>query len=527
MFSLSSGTLVCSFSNGYLIYFKLPSLHVLEVIKAHNPNSLGGSSQPVRTTKLNITRMESRLPTTLSKTFQDAITITRALSIRYLWIDSLCIIQDDKQDWEKESGQMASIYEHAYLVISAAHASDGSKGCFSNHPAPEETLRPFHNHKTPDGSIIPFYLRYKTQISHEPFESHYPFYTYKAVLPLHYRAWALQERILATRIVHFTTEELVWECHTGLMCECMGMDYSISISYPNQKLLKQLWRELIRGDSHDPDPRYDHFGIWQLMLTTYSRLDITEPSDRLPALSGLAKKMQAAGAGNYLAGLWENNLLRDLLWSVNPYAGPTRRADPWQSPSWSWAGLQLGRRQYISHSDSSVAPGRETIRVNSDNLMLAADKKMATTVKEIDCKAASKNDKTGRISQGASLTISAPTISISAIIELKRYRYPVVELHKSGRALQFGADCMLDFLSNDNDKRTFKVVCAWIGTLCYNSIILPQILVLRASSGIGGVAATPGAYERVGVISSYVDYGDAETLVEWFREAELREVKIV
>jgi len=86
---------------------------------------------------------------------------------------------------------------------------------------------------------------------------------------------------------------------------------------------------------------------------------------------------------------------------------------------------------------------------------------------------------------------------------------------------------MLDFLSNDNDKRTFKVVCAWIGTLCYNSIILPQILVLRASSGIGGVAATPGAYERVGVISSYVDYGDAETLVEWFREAELREVKIV
>jgi hypothetical protein len=51
----------------------------------------------------------------LCKTYKDAIALTHALGISFLWIDSLCIIQDDAADWEAESGNMASIYENSYL----------------------------------------------------------------------------------------------------------------------------------------------------------------------------------------------------------------------------------------------------------------------------------------------------------------------------------------------------------------------------------------------------------------------------
>lgn len=511
----------------FTIYFNLRSSDILEATNTHTLNYLGGSSQPVRTTKLNISRMESRLPRLLTKTFRDAITITRSLSVQYLWIDSLCIIQDDKQDWEKESGLMASIYENAYLVISAAHASDGSKGCFSEHPAPKETLTPFYSHITLDGSSIPFYLRHETQISHQAYQSNTLFILWESSVPLHFRAWALQERILATRIVHFTDEELVWECHKSVRCECMSMDHDSS--HINNPLLKQLWRVGIRGDDHSPGPKYNRFSIWHTILETYTRLDITKPSDRLPALSGLAKKMQGAGAGNYLAGLWENNLLCDLLWMGGTYSTNTKRAGTWQSPSWSWAGLQLEPDEWISHTFSNYAVvAGTTISLNTHNLMLAAKNEMATTVNKIECKAAGY-DETGEVSQGASLTISAPTISVSAIANLKQDRNCKMEIHKGGQVLHFKADCMADFSSNDHDKGTFNLVCVWIGTIRFEDWILPQTIVLRRSNGIGGVAATPNAYERVGVLypMGYPNNSDAETITEWFKDAELRVVKIV
>jgi hypothetical protein len=63
----------------------------------------------------------------LPKTFQDAVTVTRGIGVRYLWIDSLCIVQDDTDDWEKEAGK---IYERAILTIAASGAQDSTKGCF-------------------------------------------------------------------------------------------------------------------------------------------------------------------------------------------------------------------------------------------------------------------------------------------------------------------------------------------------------------------------------------------------------------
>ena len=91
-----------------------------------------GSSALLRTTESNIDAHKEEIPrTVLSKTFQDAITTTQELAIRYLWIDSTCILQDDKEDWEVQSGQMASIYSNAQVVLAATDAENGTKGFLS------------------------------------------------------------------------------------------------------------------------------------------------------------------------------------------------------------------------------------------------------------------------------------------------------------------------------------------------------------------------------------------------------------
>ena len=71
-------------------------------------------------------------PNTLSKTFRDAIKVTRHLGIRYIWIDSICIIQDSREDWEAESTMMGQVYRHCECCIAATAASDGTFGCFVN-----------------------------------------------------------------------------------------------------------------------------------------------------------------------------------------------------------------------------------------------------------------------------------------------------------------------------------------------------------------------------------------------------------
>ncbi|PMD47126.1 hypothetical protein L207DRAFT_575925 [Hyaloscypha variabilis F] len=426
-----------------------------------------------------MSQMESGITMVLSKTFQDAIIITRSLSVRYLWIDSLCIIQDDEHDWEIESSRMASVHENAYLVISAARASDGSKGCFSNQWGLDNADIPIYEYTMLDGSIVPFYLRIDKQISHHEYD---PVLASKKLpdsqrLSLHTRSWALQERILVTRIVHFTGQELVWECRT-----------SNSHAVANSAIDGTM------------------FGAF--------------------ALSGLATKFQAAGAGNYAAGLWTENIFSDLLWMTNT---PVERPPSWLAPSWSWASLQLESNSPISHSVSEEILGR-TRALDTRNLVLEPGGRMATTLVDIRCEA-SGEDPTGRVRPGAFLKISAPIISVALA------NAPLLgekgSITKQGALVEFVADAMIYFADLCADGNTLNLFCVFIGTMQDGTAIIPQALVLRKSKGIGGVAATPDSYERVGLMYavSYLNINKynnpPQTMLEWFRKAEVKVVKIV
>ncbi|KAH8648307.1 heterokaryon incompatibility protein-domain-containing protein, partial [Tricladium varicosporioides] len=253
-----------------------------------------GSSQPLRTTKATLHEGESGIAWhLLPQTFQDAMIVTRRLSIRYLWIDSLCIIQDDELDWQRESTRMAFIYGNAYLVISATHAAQGSTGCFSER-LPQMLC---YIHKTSNNDEIPIYVEPASEI-HSSFESLSIHSKLSPQLPLLSRSWCFQERLLATRVLHFAGDDLIWECRSKTLCECTGLD--------PQKSMKSIQGSFV-------DERHS-YALWHKLLKVYMSRQKTYPSDRLPAISGIAQQMQHAGLGDYVFGIWKENLFEDLLW---------------------------------------------------------------------------------------------------------------------------------------------------------------------------------------------------------------------
>jgi hypothetical protein len=275
-----------------------------------------------RTMQANYSLLQSEIPFPgLPQTFRDAVHVTRGLGIRYLWIDSFCIIQDNKEDWEVESSNMAAIYANAYLVIGADKSEDSKKGFLGGYPgARSECIATVENS---DGSSSKLYARIH-DIHGEvcsPFSQWQP-------SPLRTRGWALQEQVLATRMVHFTEKELHWECRTANLCECMELDTRASSH--------------ARGDyrtSLEQDNKRLRLSTWHGIVERYFHRSLTKLSDFLPALSGIVCRMQKFGAGEYLAGLWKESLLEDLLWSGS--SPLTSRAQPYRAPTWSWASLKV------------------------------------------------------------------------------------------------------------------------------------------------------------------------------------------
>jgi hypothetical protein len=169
-----------------------------------------GKSQIITTTKATYSERTKAIPwSSLSKTFQDAITIARGLGVRYIWIDSLAIIQDDIDDWAQEASRMASVYQNSWLTIAATAASDGNDGCLSPHPI-------YCIDGKENGHLYRILVR--EHIDHSSFGRSAELSNRPATrrrFPLLSRGWTLQEQLLAPCIIHFTEQELVWECNEG------------------------------------------------------------------------------------------------------------------------------------------------------------------------------------------------------------------------------------------------------------------------------------------------------------------------
>ena len=140
----------------------------------------------------------------LPRTFKDAVTVVRSLGLKYIWIDSLCIVQDDQQDWENEAARMEQVFSDAYLTIAASSAKSSNDG-FLLPRKPRQCLE-LVSQDSRRLYVCPNIddFRNDVELSH-----------------LNCRGWVLQERVLSRRTIHFTSSQTYWECGAGVHCETL------------------------------------------------------------------------------------------------------------------------------------------------------------------------------------------------------------------------------------------------------------------------------------------------------------------
>ncbi|KAK7182542.1 hypothetical protein PSPO01_11332 [Paraphaeosphaeria sporulosa] len=318
----------------------------------------------------------------LPLTFQHAIQICAGLGVEYLWIDSLCILQGNEDDWARESEKMASIYANSWLTIAAAAARDSSYGCLPKGNAFKTYFLPA---KSPDGAP----RRVNARRLQTPFHSRDHLRYASNELPLFQRAWVFQERILAKRVLYMCEDEMMFECFANIRCECSDIDTDVrqtvnktdymGIKYLFQGLVHQ-WSMYSTGWSvFLPFRPTGILETWDYLVHHYARRKITYHRDRLPGFAGIAKKISGTRAmGRYCAGLWEYRLEECMLWYILPTTEdvvplpPIRKSD--SAPSWSWASVN-GSWDYrrLSHGELYVKAGAEMSVVSKLELTKLAE----------------------------------------------------------------------------------------------------------------------------------------------------------
>jgi hypothetical protein len=292
-----------------------------------------------RLTKATYDRYTTDIPLgELPKTFHDAVNFTRALGCEYIWIDSMCIIQNDKDDWNREAATMCQVYENALLTLAAASSSNGGGGLFYR---PHRMESSGYDERT--GSSYSLFAR--LEIDHHFFH-----------FPLMKRAWVMQERLLAPRTLYFASQELVWECRQENHCQCTpgaGGFTEQEVDFP--RALK--FQPTMDGLS----PQW----LWHDVVGIYSRLDITKPGDKLIAIDGVAQFMRRSREARYWAGLWEDSFVPDLLWKVSVADSRSEkplRPEKWRAPTWSWASVDRQVAYEEGVELSARAPKLEIVR---------------------------------------------------------------------------------------------------------------------------------------------------------------------
>ncbi|KAF4773254.1 hypothetical protein HER10_EVM0008235 [Colletotrichum scovillei] len=272
-----------------------------------------GISNTFTTTSATLAyRQQGFSPSALPLSLQDALRVAQGLHIQYIWIDALCILQDSEEDWLYESARMASVYKNSFLTIVAANAPDSGDGFFSvaAHRC-QIPVEPPHENLQNTSVILDTGVKFKDE-------------------PISRRAWALQEWELAPRRLVFTSSSIHYICPRSALDQIkMKPFFPMYIAW--------LQREEVSAS------------FWDGLVQNYSSRSLTNPADRLPAIEGMAREFDTLlnhRLGRYLAGLWEKQLERSLLWrqggALDIFLPESQRSRPekWVAPSWSWASVQ-------------------------------------------------------------------------------------------------------------------------------------------------------------------------------------------
>jgi hypothetical protein len=281
----------------------------------------------------------------LPPTFRDAILLTQSLGFQYLWIDALCIVQDSKKDWEEQSARMFSVFSIATLVIRAASGPNTQHSLFdtSGRAVPHRAELKVISDST--SSVARCFVREALRDSE----------------PLDYRGWAYQEEFLASRIIHFGTREMEWECKEQHWSES-GIHRMETYLPTWKKPLRRRVDPAEDGSIVSWELKRTPRTMWQRFVSQYCQRRLTLAKDKLPAMAGLVELYYEgfvkpwAGSDQYLAGLWRSQLPQTLLWYIGWQTGDFATSpEVARAPTWSWASIDYDSIQWLAHDSSPEA----------------------------------------------------------------------------------------------------------------------------------------------------------------------------
>ncbi|KAE8362738.1 HET-domain-containing protein [Aspergillus caelatus] len=273
-----------------------------------------GNTPGFKTTRQNLEvyTTEGIMISKLPRTYQYAIDITKRIGCEYVWIDSICIIQDSNEEWELACETIGYIYGNVYVVIGATLAPNDSAGIYTDR---KNEVAYIEN----CGKRVPILVREK--IRHDVWQNDellWQAWNDQGML-LFRCAWAFQERLFARRIIHYTQEEIVWECRSDSWCECgrLGTDRKLKGRFPQSNNFKTRYAQVIKYDC-------------------------------LPALSAIVVQVNRGNLmGFYVAGMWVDWLLSSLLWWSDATSSKVAKSDesykrpnPSSALTWSWLSVE-------------------------------------------------------------------------------------------------------------------------------------------------------------------------------------------
>ncbi|KAI1380199.1 heterokaryon incompatibility protein-domain-containing protein [Hypoxylon crocopeplum] len=272
---------------------------------------------------------------TLPKDYQHVMALCRALSVRYLWIDSLCIFQDSPEDFRREAATMANVYTGSLFTISICWPS--KSGCIrTREPSAmvPKVLLPTSDGDQREVALLVDNHQWVRSVSFAPVNS---------------RGWVFQERALSPRILYLGNEQYYWECDSLTACEI----------HPRGMPRKTLYSDpfLSRAEMLRPGELNRRLNFsWPKVVDQYTRTALTFQKDKIIALSGVARQIASTSGDEYVAGLWKSRLFPDLLWS--PYNDGKQQQQPstCYAPSWSWAATS----DHVNLADIVYNPGDDT-----------------------------------------------------------------------------------------------------------------------------------------------------------------------
>ncbi|KAK3998196.1 heterokaryon incompatibility protein 6 [Cladorrhinum sp. PSN332] len=288
----------------------------------------------------------------LPQTIQDAVKMTQELGIKYLWVDSLCIIQDDASDKLKEVAHMADIYKSAHITISAARARKVTDGFLTDRSNPAtklwKPLVPFA-FSIPDlsGPTLPS-LQEAMKLPRPHAGTIWIHNESSGVAaattdPVNERAWCLQEQVLSPRLLSYGPWP-TWRCNRLLASDGGYPRDQDDRDAKTDADHQHFTSAMINSDgSNKPDifRLSQLLNTWRGFVEDYSRRQMSVKADKLPAIAGIAREVSRMTKSlEYAAGLWKENLLQDLMWyTANGQDWLFRSPAEWRAPTWSWASV--------------------------------------------------------------------------------------------------------------------------------------------------------------------------------------------